>query len=162
MANNNAIAYSFASPADLAELYVKNASTQTKKVTNLNSDILAGKQIAEVESFTFVSNDNKYEVEAFLTKPVGYFDTVKYPLIVNIHGGPEAQFRPTFLGRNNYYLNELGVALIDRTRRPFAVTVGSWARFITIPTQVGTSGFRSQTMSAGLWSDSFRWRSISR
>jgi dipeptidyl aminopeptidase/acylaminoacyl peptidase len=33
-------------------------------------------------------------------------------VIINIHGGPEGQFRPTFLGRNNYYLNELGVAII--------------------------------------------------
>ena len=30
---------------------------------------------------------------------------------MNIHGGPEAQSRPIFQGRNNYYLNELGVAI---------------------------------------------------
>jgi dipeptidyl aminopeptidase/acylaminoacyl peptidase len=34
------------------------------------------------------------------------------PVIINIHGGPEGQFQPGFMGRNNYYLNELGVALI--------------------------------------------------
>ena len=34
------------------------------------------------------------------------------PVIVDIHGGPEGQARPGFLGRNNYYLQELGVALI--------------------------------------------------
>jgi dipeptidyl aminopeptidase/acylaminoacyl peptidase len=33
------------------------------------------------------------------------------PLIMNIHGGPESQARPNFLGRNNYLLNELGMAL---------------------------------------------------
>ena len=33
-------------------------------------------------------------------------------MIINIHGGPEGQFRPGFLGRNNYYLNELGIAMI--------------------------------------------------
>jgi dipeptidyl aminopeptidase/acylaminoacyl peptidase len=32
--------------------------------------------------------------------------------MVLIHGGPEGQFRPDFLGTTNYYLNELGVALI--------------------------------------------------
>lgn len=51
-------------------------------------------------------------ISGFLYQP----DTRKYPgkrpVIVNIHGGPEGQFRPGFLGRNNYYLNELGVALI--------------------------------------------------
>jgi dipeptidyl aminopeptidase/acylaminoacyl peptidase len=34
------------------------------------------------------------------------------PVIVNIHGGPEGQSRPIFLGRSNYYLNELGIAVI--------------------------------------------------
>jgi len=33
-------------------------------------------------------------------------------VIVNIHGGPEGQSRPGFLGRNDYWLNELGIAVI--------------------------------------------------
>src|SRR5262249_19057826 len=36
----------------------------------------------------------------------------KRPGVLNIHGGPEGQSRPPFLGRNNYYLQELGVALL--------------------------------------------------
>ena len=36
----------------------------------------------------------------------------KRPVIVNIHGGPEAQARPGFQGRNNYFINELGVAIL--------------------------------------------------
>ena len=34
------------------------------------------------------------------------------PVIISIHGGPESQSRPQFLGRNNYYLDELGCAVI--------------------------------------------------
>jgi dipeptidyl aminopeptidase/acylaminoacyl peptidase len=33
--------------------------------------------------------------------------------MISIHGGPEAQSRVGFLGRNNYFLNELGVAIIQ-------------------------------------------------
>jgi dipeptidyl aminopeptidase/acylaminoacyl peptidase len=33
-------------------------------------------------------------------------------VVINIHGGPESQFQPGFLGRSNYYLNELGVAIV--------------------------------------------------
>ena len=33
--------------------------------------------------------------------------------MIQIHGGPEAQARPGFLGRWNYYVNELGVAIIE-------------------------------------------------
>src|SRR2546422_284120 len=38
--------------------------------------------------------------------------TRKRPVLVEIHGGPEGQSLPGFLGRNNYYLNKLGIALI--------------------------------------------------
>ena len=34
------------------------------------------------------------------------------PVIVVIHGGPEGQARPGYLGQSNYYVNELGVALL--------------------------------------------------
>ncbi|MDX2218145.1 MAG: S9 family peptidase [Burkholderiales bacterium] len=34
------------------------------------------------------------------------------PVIINIHGGPESLARPGFIGRNNYLVNELGIALI--------------------------------------------------
>ncbi|HEX4959567.1 MAG TPA: prolyl oligopeptidase family serine peptidase [Thermoanaerobaculia bacterium] len=36
----------------------------------------------------------------------------KRPVVINIHGGPEGQARPAFLGSNNYILNELGAAVI--------------------------------------------------
>jgi dipeptidyl aminopeptidase/acylaminoacyl peptidase len=32
--------------------------------------------------------------------------------MIVIHGGPEAQARPGFIGRNNYFVNELGIAMI--------------------------------------------------
>ena len=51
------------------------------------------------------------KVSGFLYRP----DPAKFPgarpLIVDIHGGPEGQTRPDFLGPQNYLLNELGVAL---------------------------------------------------
>ena len=50
-------------------------------------------------------------ISGFLYRPSTKF-TGKRPVVINIHGGPESQFRPSFLGRNNYYLNEMGVALL--------------------------------------------------
>ena len=51
------------------------------------------------------------EITGFYYRPPSRF-TGKRPVIINIHGGPEGQYQPGFLGRSNYYLNELGVALI--------------------------------------------------
>ena len=38
--------------------------------------------------------------------------TGKRPVLINIHGGPEGQSMASFLGANNYYTNEMGVAMI--------------------------------------------------
>ena len=50
-------------------------------------------------------------ISGFLYRPPKRF-TGKRPVIVNIHGGPEGQSRPTWLGRNNYFVNELGIAML--------------------------------------------------
>ncbi|MGA7925899.1 MAG: hypothetical protein WCA20_07875 [Candidatus Sulfotelmatobacter sp.] len=41
-----------------------------------------------MSTFDIDRNDNRFEVEAFLTKPIGMTATSKHPLIVVIHGGP--------------------------------------------------------------------------
>jgi dipeptidyl aminopeptidase/acylaminoacyl peptidase len=98
------IAFAFTSPKDQAQLYVVGGSgSSPRKVTDLNAAVLGSRQVAEVESFTFVSNDNKFEVEAYLTKPLGMTPAGKYPLIVNIHGGPHGQQGPAFNFKNQVY-----------------------------------------------------------
>src|SRR5438876_11508578 len=72
-------------------------------MTDLNAEVLGGKQVAEVEPFTFISNDNKYEVEAFLVKPLGVTADSKHPLIVNMHGGPHGQNGPAFNFRDQVF-----------------------------------------------------------
>jgi dipeptidyl aminopeptidase/acylaminoacyl peptidase len=52
------------------------------------------------------------EITGFLYRPDAAKFAGKRPVIINIHGGPEAQYRPGFLGRNNYFINELGCAIL--------------------------------------------------
>jgi dipeptidyl aminopeptidase/acylaminoacyl peptidase len=103
VAKNKMVAYSFATPRDAAQLYYKSGAAASRKLTDLNHDLLADKSIAEVESFTFVSNDNRFDVEAFLTKPIGMTATSKHPLIVVIHGGPHGANGPGFNFKNQIY-----------------------------------------------------------
>ena len=65
----------------------------------------------EAELVKWKSFDGKM-ISGFLYKPPATKFPGKRPVLVVIHGGPEGQSQPTFLGRNNYYLNELGIALI--------------------------------------------------
>jgi len=51
-------------------------------------------------------------ISGFLYRPPAAKFPGKRPVLIVIHGGPEGQSQPIFLGRGNYYLNELGIALI--------------------------------------------------
>jgi dipeptidyl aminopeptidase/acylaminoacyl peptidase len=62
-------------------------------------------ELVEVKSF------DGETVSGFLYRPDPARFPGKRPLIVNIHGGPESQARPGFMGRNNYLINEQGIAI---------------------------------------------------
>jgi len=65
---------------------------------------------AEPQLIHWKSWDDR-SISGFLYKPPAKF-AGKRPVIVAIHGGPEGQTRPDFVGRDNYYINELGIAVI--------------------------------------------------
>jgi dipeptidyl aminopeptidase/acylaminoacyl peptidase len=50
-------------------------------------------------------------ISGFLYRPPAKF-TGKRPVLIEIHGGPEGQSRPLFLDSDNYYLKELGIAIL--------------------------------------------------
>jgi dipeptidyl aminopeptidase/acylaminoacyl peptidase len=72
---------------------------------NLNTNDFAEPKVIKWKSF------DGLEISGFHYHPPARF-TGKRPVMINIHGGPEAQFRPGFIGRNNYYVSELGIAII--------------------------------------------------
>jgi len=51
-------------------------------------------------------------IPAFYYKPAKPAKTGKYPVVINIHGGPEGQSLPTFNATAQYLANELGVAML--------------------------------------------------
>ena len=109
---NGTLAYAYGSPTDAPQLYLKSGTAVPKRLTDLNHDLLSDKTLAQVESFTFMSNDNRFEVEAFLTKPVGMTATSKHPMIVVIHGGPHGANGPAFNFKNQVYAGH-GFAVLN-------------------------------------------------
>ncbi|MCW5980337.1 MAG: S9 family peptidase [Bryobacteraceae bacterium] len=103
VARGGVVAYAFTAPSNMAELFLKEGDGAPRQLTELNREALAGKEIAPTEAFTFVSNDNKWEIEAFLTRPLGMTADSRHPMIVVIHGGPHAQQGPAFNLRSQVY-----------------------------------------------------------
>lgn len=95
-------------PSDAYSLDVRTGKVErwtTSETGGINTASLAEPELVRWPSFDGRS------ISGFLYRPPARF-TGKRPVVVNIHGGPEGQARPTFLGRNNYFLNELGVAMV--------------------------------------------------
>jgi dipeptidyl aminopeptidase/acylaminoacyl peptidase len=97
------LAYTHTGAGSPSELFIKAVSGETKQLTDLNSTLLNGKKLGAVEPFTFVSNDFKFEVEAYLTRPADFREGEKYPLIVVIHGGPHGNQGAEFNFKNQVY-----------------------------------------------------------
>jgi len=72
----------------------------------LDASTFVEPELVKLKSFDGVS------VSGFLYLPDAKKFPGKRPVLLNIHGGPEGQSRPIFQARNNYYLNELGVAIL--------------------------------------------------
>jgi dipeptidyl aminopeptidase/acylaminoacyl peptidase len=101
-ATGDRVAYSLALPSSPAELYLRDGASRPRALTSHNATLLADRDVAEVEAFTFPSFDGT-PIEAFLTTPVDASAGSRHPLIVAIHGGPHAQQGPGFNARAQVY-----------------------------------------------------------
>jgi dipeptidyl aminopeptidase/acylaminoacyl peptidase len=70
--------------------------TRVDQLTNLNKDLLANKALADVEELTWKSSFDGREIQGWLAKPADFDASKKYPLILEIHGGPFAAYGPNF------------------------------------------------------------------
>lgn len=65
-------------------------------LTEVNADLFAQRRLASVERFETTSKHDGQPIEAWLMKPPGFDPAKKYPLILEIHGGPFAAYGPNF------------------------------------------------------------------
>ena len=109
--NSRDLGFTVSSARSTSDVYSLDASTQT--VTRWTESELGGLVAAELAEPALIrwKSFDGLEISGFYYRPPERFSG-RRPVIVNIHGGPEGQFRPGFMGRTNYYLNELGVAVI--------------------------------------------------
>ena len=96
------------STSDAYSLDVKSGKLERwtfSETGGLNTDNFSEADLVRWKTF-----DDKM-ISGFLYLPPKKF-TGPRPVVINIHGGPEGQARPGFNGRGNYFLNEMGVAII--------------------------------------------------
>ena len=110
--NSRDLAVSVASAQSPSDVYAVDVGTN--RVERWTESAVAGLDAStfkSAEPISWKSFDGR-TIGGFLIRPPARFSG-KRPVIVSIHGGPESQARPGFMGRWNYFINELGIAVIE-------------------------------------------------
>lgn len=98
------VAYLYQNPETPTEVYFATLLNMSgKKLSDIHSAFLKGKTVAKTEVLTWKSKDGKYTIDGLLTYPQNYDKSRKYPLILNIHGGPAGVFSQNFTGASSVY-----------------------------------------------------------
>jgi dipeptidyl aminopeptidase/acylaminoacyl peptidase len=79
-------------PADLAIM----KKGKTRVITSLNEDVLPFRQLGKVQELVYTSSHDAQEIQGWYITPPNFDPNKKYPLILEIHGGPHLAYGPNF------------------------------------------------------------------
>jgi dipeptidyl aminopeptidase/acylaminoacyl peptidase len=97
VARNGALALTYDTPSDPGDIAVASAQDPKPRViTALNRQLLTQKKPGAVEEIWFESSLDKRRIEGWIVKPPDFDPARKYPLILEIHGGPFANYGDRF------------------------------------------------------------------
>lgn len=97
LAKNGALAVTQCSPRNPGDIAVGTlGNPQIKTITAVNEDLLAGKQLGAVEELWYTSSKDGRKLQGWIIKPPQFDPAKKYPLVLEIHGGPFANYGDRF------------------------------------------------------------------
>jgi acylaminoacyl-peptidase len=97
MARNGTLAFTHATPSRPGDVAVlPRGATAPKLLSAVNDDLLSQRRLGSVESFWYESSLDKRRCQGWIVKPPDFDASKKYPLILEIHGGPFANYGERF------------------------------------------------------------------
>ena len=92
----NTFAYTAGDSLRPAELAIGRGSNEPRRVTNLNSNLLDHRNLAQVEEIWLKSSFDGADIQAWVAYPPDFDSAKEYPLLLEIHGGPHTTYGPHF------------------------------------------------------------------
>lgn len=97
VAKDGTFAVPYDTPTDAGDIAVgMKANPKTRVLTALNSQLFLEKPLGQTEEFWFQSSVDHRKVQGWIVKPPDFDPAKKYPLILEIHGGPFANYGDRF------------------------------------------------------------------
>ena len=97
-----------------ADLFV--TTRNERQLTALNEDVLGHKQLGEVREIVYQSSIDGEEIQGWYILPPNYDSSKAYPLILEIHGGPNLAYGPVFTAELQRMAAEGYVVFYDNHR----------------------------------------------
>lgn len=97
-----------------ADLFV--TTKNERQLTALNEDVLGHKQLGEVKEIVYQSSIDGEEIQGWYVLPPNYDSSKTYPLILEIHGGPNLAYGPVFTAELQRMASEGYVVFYDNHR----------------------------------------------
>jgi dipeptidyl aminopeptidase/acylaminoacyl peptidase len=95
-ANSSKLFYTVSTPTQIGDLYsIESPAGQQRQLTNINSELFGHLKLSEPEMIWYTSFDGK-KIQAWIQKPPDFDPNKKYPVILNIHGGPHTAYGYVF------------------------------------------------------------------
>ncbi|HTD01051.1 MAG TPA: S9 family peptidase, partial [Chthoniobacterales bacterium] len=88
------VVYTVTTPTRVGDLFVldrQSPNSQPRQLTDVNKELFSKLNLTEPEEISYKSFDGK-TIQAWIQKPPDFSPAKKYPLILNIHGGPHAAY----------------------------------------------------------------------
>lgn len=96
VSDNGVYAYSAGAPDRPADIAIGRRGRDARILTDLNSDLFADRKLAEIEEITWRSSVGDHDIQGWIATPPDFDPSEKYPLILEIHGGPFTAYGPHF------------------------------------------------------------------
>ena len=113
---NGRVAYTRGTTERPAEIAVTARGQSSRVLTDLNRDALAHKRLGEVEELWVKSSADGLDVQGWIVKPPQFQPGRKYPLLLEIHGGPYENYGPRFAPETQLYASAGYVVLYVNPR----------------------------------------------
>jgi dipeptidyl aminopeptidase/acylaminoacyl peptidase len=96
LAKDGRFAFTESRPDHPADVAVGKPGAEAARVTHLNEDLLGPKELGAVEEIWYPSSFDSRKIQGWIVRPPGFDPKQKYPLILEIHGGPFANYGDRF------------------------------------------------------------------
>jgi acylaminoacyl-peptidase len=116
VARDGRFAYTRRSAAAPAELGTGTTANNIVQLTNLNANGLGARDLGTLEQIEFVSKADGLPLQGWILKPPGFDPAKKYPMILEIHGGPFTNYQGQFAAETHLYAAAGNVVLFMNPR----------------------------------------------